>query len=256
VQAVVLETARATGLDGPHTGVALCVAGVAWAGGAAVVEGRWRLPLMVAAASGLGAGLLLAAPDRVAFSDCLMIAGALGVAAGVLSRSAPVGHAGAGVATLGLVIHLGTRHITASEPYLTPVAAQLVVAGWQARRTHPVSSWLAYVPAVALLGGTALAERFAGGDGAHALVVGAVAVAALVAGAWRRLAGPLLVGTGLLLALTLHETLSALAGVPTWAWMGSGGVLLLACGLALERSDQSPAEAGRRMVDVLSERFQ
>jgi hypothetical protein len=63
------------------------------------------------------------------------------------------------------------------------------------------------------------------------------------------------VGTGLLVAVTVHESLGALAGVPTWAWLSAGGALLLGVGVGLERHDTSPVEAGRRLVDVVAERF-
>jgi hypothetical protein len=55
--------------------------------------------------------------------------------------------------------------------------------------------------------------------------------------------------------VTVHESLGALAGVPTWAWLSAGGSVLLGIGVALERSDTSPVEAGRRLVDVVGERF-
>ncbi|MDQ3898635.1 MAG: hypothetical protein M3326_15560, partial [Actinomycetota bacterium] len=101
----------------------------------------------------------------------------------------------------------------------------------------------------------ALAERVTGGAGWHGLVAGAVGTAAVALGGWRKLAGPMVVGTGLLVAVTVHESLGALAGVPTWGWLSLGGALLLAVGIALERSDTSPVEAGRRIVDVVAERF-
>ncbi|MDP9440709.1 MAG: hypothetical protein M3P34_00695, partial [Actinomycetota bacterium] len=65
----------------------------------------------------------------------------------------------------------------------------------------------------------------------------------------------LFLGTGLVAVATVIESLNTLAGVPTWAWLALGGVTLLGTGVALERSDASPAEAGRRLVDVLGERF-
>ena len=130
------------------------------------------------------------------------------------------------------------------------------MVGWAARGRRPeTTSWQAYVPAIALLGGTALLERVVGGPGWHGLVAGAVGTAAVAAGGWWRQAGPLVVGTGLLVAVTVHESLGALAGVPTWGWLTLGGTVLLAVGVALERSDTSPAEAGRRIVDVVAERF-
>jgi hypothetical protein len=78
---------------------------------------------------------------------------------------------------------------------------------------------------------------------------------AVAVGGWSRTAGPLVTGTGLLVALTVHESLATLATVPTWAWLAAGGAVLLAIGIALERSDTSPVEAGRRIVDVVSENF-
>ena len=255
VQVVVALLARANGLDGPATGLALCVGAVAWAGLAAVVDAAWRRPFVVAAGAGLALGLLGAAADPVALSSALLVAGGLGIGAGLALGRADGAHAGGVLVILGLAGHLSQAGVTASEAYLAPVAVHLLVAGHCAVRRHGASSWTAYAPAVALLGGAALAERVGGGAGWHALVAGGVGVAAVAAGGWLRLAGPLLAGTALLVAVTVHESLSALAGVPTWAWLALGGSVLLGIGVALERSDTSPTEAGRRVVDVLAERF-
>lgn len=111
------------------------------------------------------------------------------------------------------------------------------------RRGRPApSSWAAYVPAIALLGGAALVERLSGGAGWHGMVAGGVRTVAVAAGGGRRLAGPMLAGTALLVAVTVHESLGALAGVPTWAWLSLGGSVPLAIGVARERSDTSPVE--------------
>jgi hypothetical protein len=153
--------------------------------------------------------------------------------------------------------------VNASEPYVAPAALQLVVLGMQLRRFDRaqhgqanVSSWVAFGPAIALLAGAGLAERLAGGEAWHGLVAGAVGVVAVALGGWQRLAGPLLLGTGVLVAVTVIESLSTLAGVPTWAWLAAGGSTLLASGVALERSATSPLEAGRRLVDVVADRFE
>jgi hypothetical protein len=44
--------------------------------------------------------------------------------------------------------------------------------------------------------------------------------------------------------------------VPTWGWLATGGTALLATGIVLERNETSPVEAGRRLVDVVAERFE
>jgi len=56
-------------------------------------------------------------------------------------------------------------------------------------------------------------------------------------------------------AATVLESLTTLAGIPTWGWLAAGGSVLLATGVALERLATSPVEAGRRLVDVIEQRF-
>jgi hypothetical protein len=256
VQGLVAQVALGAGITGPAVGLALCVAAVVWTGLAVVVDDEWRPPFLVAAGAGLAFGLCVASADPATFANALLIAGGLAIGAGVAGRRDGVAHAGGLLCTAGLWAHLAQGGVVPSEPYLVPVSAQLLVAGWMSRRRQSApSSWAAYVPSIALLGGAALFERLAGGAGWHALVAGVVGTAAVAVGGGRRLAGPMLAGTALLVAVTVHESLGALAGVPTWGWLTLGGSVLLAVGVALERNDTSPVEAGKRIVDVVGERF-
>ena len=253
---VVGSTGAVAGLAGPTTGLVLVAAAAAFAGITPAYPARWRLPFVVAAATGLAAGLVLAAGDPQRLAECLLVVGGLAVGAGILARNGLVGHLGGAVATAGLALHLTLDGVTANEPVAAAVALQLVVAGWQQRRRAAApSSWLAYGPAIGLLGAVALAERLAGGPAWHSLVAGSVGVAAVAAGGWRRLAGPLFLGTGLVATVAVLESLSTLAGIPTWAWLAAGGSTLLVTGVALERSATAPVEAGRRLVDVIGQRF-
>ena len=164
----------------------------------------------------------------------IVLAGGLVIALGVVLRHALVAHAGGAFATIGIALHLSVDGVTATEPFVLPVALQLLVLGIQLRRREDdrPSSWIAFGPPIALLG-----------------------VAAVAAGGWKRLAAPLFLGTALLVGVTVLETLHTLAGVPTWAWLAAGGSTLLLAGVAMERSATSPSEAGRRLVDVVGERF-
>lgn len=256
LQALVALLALAARFDQPETGLVLVLAAVVWAGLAAVVDDAWRPPFLAAAGMGVVTGLALASADPVLLAHALIVSGGLVVAAGVAAGHDGIAHVGGAGVVLGIFGHLDAASVTALEPYVAPVAAHLTLVGWRARRTRALGSWVAYGPAVALLGGAALAERVAGGPGWHAVVAGGVGVAAVAAGGWRRLAGPLFLGTGLVVAVTLVESLGALAGVPTWGWLAAGGSALLAVGVALERADTTPAEAGRRLVDVIAERFE
>jgi hypothetical protein len=172
-------------------------------------------------------------------------------------RLPPVAHVGGGLVALGAWVLLDGRGVTVIEWYVAPVAAHLLAAGVVARRREPrPGSWPAYAPAVLVLAVPALVERLAGGSGGHAVVAGAVAVAALVAGAWRRLSAPLVLGVLLVVATTLHEALAVVVSVPTWAWLGAGGAVLLGAGIALERTGTSPVAAGRRVAAGLRDRFE
>lgn len=241
-----------------ESGVVLAGAAVVLAGLAALTPDRWRLPVVSIAAACLGAGLPLSASDPARFAEAIILSGGLVLALGLALRHRLVAHAGAALATVGIVVHLGVDGVTATEPFVLPVALQLLVLGAQLRqrKDDPPSSWIAFGPSIALLGVAALAERLDGGEAWHALVAGGVGVVAVAAGGWKRLAAPLFLGTALVVSVTVIETLHTLAGVPTWAWLAAGGTTLLLAGIGLERSATSPTEAGRRLVDVVGERFE
>lgn len=250
----VAALARAAGLSLPSSGVALTVAAAVMAGLGVNLGRRWAVPVLGAVGLSIGLGLGLAVPDPVALADALVVAGGIGLAASVHQRSWPGVYAAGSVVTGGLWLRLAQGGVSASEPYLVPVGALLLLAGTQARRSG-AGSWIAYGPAVGLFGGAALVERLAGGPGWHGLVAGAVGVSAVAAGGRWRLAAPLLLGTGLLVVVVGFETLAVTAGLPTWVWLALGGSVLLGAGVAMERHDLGPVETGRRLVDVVSERF-
>ena len=248
--------ARAQGLTLAESGVALCLAALVTSGlTAALDDGRWRRPLAAATAVAALAGLLLASADARTASSALLVDGGVLLLVGLVLESAWIANAAGLVITAGVGGHLRLVGVDAIEPYVAPVAVQLLVVGTVLLRRHQVSSWLAHGPAIALLGGSALVERLGGGPGWHALVAGAVGTAAVAAGGWRRLAGPLVLGTALLVGLTVHESLGTVAHVPTWAWLAAAGTVLLGVGVALERTDTSPLEVGRRVSDVLRDQF-
>lgn len=251
--ALTAAAGEAAGLTTPRTGVGMTLAAVVVAGLASLLPGRWRLPLGAAAGTVAALGLVLATGEAAALADALLVVGGTVVAGGIATRRSDVAVAGGAAMTLGAWSRLVDADVSVSEPYLVPVAGLLLLAGWRSRTA--ASSWVTTGPAVALLGGAALVERLAGGGGGHALVAGAVGVAAVAAGGAGRLAAPLLLGTALLVALAAHESLGVTAGVPTWAWLALGGSTLLGAGVALERAQLGPLESGRRLVDVVQQRF-
>jgi hypothetical protein len=249
------ELAVATGWSTPEAGVILTVSAAVWLGLGAVLPARWTPPLAAGAAVSGGLGMLLALGDPTAGANAAIVAGGLMAALGLGLGQRTVTSAGGILATLGMWEHLRQAEVSALEPYAAPVALLLVAAGWIGRREGQTSSWVAYTPAIGLLGGGALGERVAGGAGWHALVAGGVATVAVAVGGARRLAGPLLAGTLLLGALVVNETLSMTAGAPTWMWLAAGGTTLLVSGVLMERRGIGPVEGGRRLVDIVRESF-
>jgi hypothetical protein len=247
------------GLDLAGGGLALCIGASVWLAAAALVRDPWRGPLAACAAACVVIGLGAASNDATAFGPALLVTGALVFSTGLVLDEDAVAHIGAGCSTVGFWIVLGTQHVMISEFYVAPVAVHLLIAGAIVRANttgeRRPSSWIASGPAIALLAGSAIAERIAGGSAWHSVFAGAVGVAAVAVGGWRRSAAPLLLGTATLIAVVLRETLDGSAGVPTWAWLAAGGSALIAAAIAMERTDVSPIEAGRRVVDVLSANF-
>jgi hypothetical protein len=260
ISAVVAEVAFAAvaGLDVANGGLALCVGATVWLGLAATGrDTMWRDPLAFGAAATVFVGLLGAMTTAETFGPALLVTGALVLGLGLTLDQPLAAYLGGAVATLGIWVTLGAHHVLVSEAYVAPVALELLIAGEIARRvsTRRPSSWVAYGPAIALLAGSALAERIAGGSAWHSVIAGAVGVAAVVVGGSRRALAPLLLGTAALIAVVLREVLDSGAGVPTWSWLAAGGAALLASAVAMERADVSPVEAGRRVVDVLAANF-
>ena len=241
-------------LSVPASGVALSISAAVLVGLGSLVDRRWSLPILVGAAVACAAGLGLAAHDASAFADAVMITSGIALAVSV-ERGRLDGVLLASLAmTSGIWLRLADAEITATEPYLAPVALLLIGAGLRARSTG-TSSWIAYGPVVTIFGGAALAERMSGGPGWHAVVAGTVGVLAVAAGGYRKLAAPLFLGTGLLVVLVGYETLAITAALPTWTWLAAGGIALLGAGVAMERKDLSPIETGKRLVDVVDDRF-
>lgn len=231
-------------------GVALAPLGVA-----ARLPSRWSAGAIANAATLAAVGTFLAIGEPSTGATALLVLGGLLVVGGVLWGAPLVAGVGGATVAVGYWWHLDLAGIEAVDALVLPVVVALAVAGVVAERHHSASSWFTLAPPLALLGATALAERVAGGPPVHALVAGAVGVVAVLVGGRDRLLGPLVTGAMLLAALTGYETLAVTAGVPTWGWLALGGAVLLGAGLALDRTDTGPVEAGRHLCDVVGHTF-
>jgi hypothetical protein len=252
---VVIAAGLAVGFTVTAVAVVL-VALVVVAAMAAVLTPRWRATTTTFAAVGAPLAWVLVGDARLARAVLLLAAGAVLVLAGVLRRQPVVGNLGAVVATLGTWDLLGAADVTAVDVWLLPVAVHLWVVADRARRGGRLtSSWSVDVPPLLLVVVPAVLERLAGGPGWHAVLAGAVAVAAVVLGGAARYAGPLVVGTVALLTVVLVETFAVVTAVPTWVWLAIGGAVLLGAAALVERTGGRPVRAARQLATVVGERF-
>jgi hypothetical protein len=253
VPVTIATTASALGLPEAQLGLPLTIAAIPFA----VVTlrlGRLRPAVSATAVALATSGIAFATLDPGVMGTVLILDGVALLAAGLLIDHPALAVTGGLAAVVGTWQHLTLGGVESIDLYALPVAALLWLVGSQLA-DDDAPSWVTHAPAIALAGGTALAERIGGGGGGHALLTGVIGVLAVVEGGGRRLAAPLVLGTGLLVALTAHETTAVTAGVPTWAWLAAGGTLLVGAGLTMERHELGPVETGRRLVDVVQDRF-
>jgi len=242
------------GFSSVGAGAVLAVSGFVLVGIALVCPQRLELPLGAAAVTATVLGLGLAFDDAAMFAVALIAAGAslMFTAAGL--RDVAIGVAGYVVCGLGVSLQLAVWNVTWLEPYLVlPAVAALVVGRYFHRGGG--SSWAAYAPTIALLSYVSIVERFNGGSAWHAVIAGGIGIAAIIAGGYRKLVGPLVTGTAVLAIVVGYESLGPAALVPTWAWLATGGIILLTAGVALERSDTTPLERGQQIRSVVANQF-
>ncbi|MFN3216037.1 MAG: SCO7613 C-terminal domain-containing membrane protein [Acidimicrobiales bacterium] len=240
-------------LSGGRIGVVLAIAAAGVAGITFTLGDR---RIGDAAAIGLAvAAFVHAANSPSHLSTVLILLGVAVVVSELLTVTPERVVAAGALVTLGVWLRLDLEGIDWAAAWIAPLALTIVGIAVAARGAG-VSSWLTTGPAVGLVGFAALGERVLfDGAGGHAVAAGIVAVAAIVAGAHLRLAGPLVVGTAVLVATVAHESFGYAAGVPTWAWLAAGGATLLGAGIAVERGATTPVESARRTVTMVCADF-
>ncbi len=211
----------------------------------------WALPTSVTAVLAAVPGWALIATTPEVRAWALVGIGLLLVAVGVARRRVLVGHLGGALATIGVWLLFSIHDVTAVDLWLLPVAAQLAVLGWQARRRGPVSSWITDVPPLLLVAVPAIAERLADGPGYHGVLAGVLALVAIIHGGATGRGGPLVSGIVVVLAVVVVETVAYAALVPTWAWFAIAGVILIGAAVLIERQGMSAGRAVDRLKDLV-----
>ncbi|MFF0822108.1 SCO7613 C-terminal domain-containing membrane protein [Micromonospora haikouensis] len=203
---------------------------------------RGRVLDVAAQAVALLAVLLAAGSPRYAAAVCVLWGAAVGLR--LLRRGEPVGWrwAFAGVAggseLLGAWLLLIAGGVVLLEAYTLPAAGLALAAGAVALRTRPgLNSWLALGPGlVAALLPSGVSVLFAPDPQPwRRLLLGAGALAVVLAGAARRWQAPVLLGGVTLVLLALHELARGWDLLPRWIFLAVGGLALIGLAATYER---------------------
>lgn len=213
-------------------------------------DGRVRV------AGAIGTAALEAAAQAVAVLALLLTGGALrhaaavcvlwgvAVAVRVLRRGeSPAGRralaaVAGGSELLGGWLLLAAGGVVVLEAYTAPAAALALAAGLVVLRTRPgLNSWLALGPGLAAALLPSLVSVVAAPDPQpwRRLALGAVALAAVLAGAARRWQAPVVLGAAVLVPLALHELARGWDLLPRWIFLGLGGLALIGLAATYER---------------------
>lgn len=147
---------------------------------------------------------------------------------------------GAGVLALCAVwAWLAAGQVGVVEAYTAPASVAAFVAGILMWRNGPGRSWLTLGPALVLaIAPSALIGMVE--DGLPRLIFAtALSLAAVVAGAARRLQAPLFLGAAALLVLAVDQWGEEILRMPRWITVGVAGVLLMWTGATFERRRQN-----------------
>jgi hypothetical protein len=135
---------------------------------------------------------------------------------------------------------LAADHVRLMEAYTWPTAAALTVitltvVGFTEGTGRGRSSWFLYGPGLVLALAPSTFRAITECGSLRPLILAAVAVAIVIAGAHRRLAAPIVLGGATLVVLGIDAAIPLLRGGPRWPVLGVAGAILVWVGATLEQ---------------------
>lgn len=206
-----------------------------------------------------GAGYVLAAtalaltashPD--ALSLALAVSGVAGLALALRPDRRRAALAGTALLIASSWVRLSLAGVTFPEAYTLPVTAAALVIGHRRRTGNPeTGSWPAYGAGLSATMLPSLSAAFNDGNWVRPLLLGMAALLVTVAGVRTRLQAPLVVGSGVLVLVGVHElaptVVQVLGLVPRWVPLAAAGLLLLLLGATYEKR----IDEARRLRDTV-----
>jgi hypothetical protein len=239
---VLLAFAATRAADLPLQTAGLAVLGVAALALAIPLAGRPEaVPVEAAAHAAAVVALLLTARSAIGAAT---VAALWGVAVGVraLRRGERPGGraaraaAGTGCELLAWWLLLASWQVAAIEAYTVPAALLGLALGWWVLRSRPaVGSWVAYGPALAAAALPSLYLIVVDPAPLRRLLLGAAAVAVVLAGARSRLQAPVIAGGTVAVLVALRELSLVWQLLDTWIPLTVAGLLLVGLAATYER---------------------
>ncbi|MEV4188040.1 hypothetical protein AB0J28_42065 [Streptosporangium canum] len=210
---------------------------------AAAVAGGFRTAVFAIGAETAGyalaaVGLSLGAADLPLAALACAVVGVLMAGTALRPDRRWAGYVGTGFLLVASWLRLLASDITVVEAYTVPFSLVLLAFGWWRARSRETSSWVAYGSGLASSLLPSMIAMLTGAGWVRPLLLGAVSLTVLLAGARLRLQAPALLGGLTLAAVALHELAPWIAQVvvlvPRWVPMAAGGLLLVVVGATYE----------------------
>ncbi|TJZ54211.1 hypothetical protein FCH28_13595 [Streptomyces piniterrae] len=194
-----------------------------------------------------GAGYVLAATALAltarhpgALSLALAVTGVAGLAIALRPDRRRAALMGTALLIASSWVRLALADVTVPEAYTLPVTAVALVIGHRRRTSTPgTSSWPAYGAGLSATMFPSLIATWSDGNWVRPLLLGAAALLATVVGVRTHLQAPLIVGSGVLVLVGLHELAPTVVQVfgllPRWVPLAAAGLLLLLLGATYEK---------------------
>ncbi|MFH8573700.1 SCO7613 C-terminal domain-containing membrane protein [Streptomyces sp. NPDC017993] len=240
-----VASAITTGLPWHVTGFVVLAVAAAAAGAAAAwhrIPGRDQVSTAV---EGTGytlaaAALALTAPHPAALSLALAVTGVAGLAVALRPDRRRAALVGTALLIASSWVRLALAGVSSPEAYTLPITAAALIIGHRRRRSTPgTGSWAAYGAGLSATMLPSLAATWSDENWVRPLLLGTAALLATVVGVRTRLQAPLVVGSGVLLLVGLHElaptVVQVLGALPRWVPLATAGLLLLLLGATYEK---------------------
>jgi hypothetical protein len=237
----------ARGLSEDQVGGLLLVAPATLVAVTFALDAVRRISVEAAAAILAVTAIVLTADDPGWLSWALAAAGLVAMSDSLHPERRVVAAGAALLLSASSWVRLADAGVTAPEPYVVPLGLAALVLGWlRVRRVPATRSFAAYSPGLSALLLPSLVASFDDATLTRPLLLGAAALAVLLAGARQQLQAPVVIGGAVLAIDALQLLAPYAAALPRWMTLGAAGLLLVTVGATYEQRRRDLARVRER----------